>query len=107
MPEYAVQAAISALLLFTGNWALGIIQLALVVYHAKVLGNNKHVADVTEIFRQVAFRRKEYSIKLAFYILSFCWTVYRLIAVGVEVYLTPEGRKAARGIIESAAASFQ
>lgn len=54
VPEYAAQAATSALLLLSGNWVLGVLHAALTAYHLQQVSHRRHLADVTEIFRQVS-----------------------------------------------------
>lgn len=64
------------------------------------------MVDVTEIFREVASRRKALTAKMIFYLLCFIWTIYRFIEIIVLSMITPRGRKAAKAILKEAAAAL-
>ena len=93
-------------MLFTGHWFSGILQLAALAYNIHQYQLNRHVIDVTEVFREIKPRKKALTAKLIFNLLLFIWTVYRFIEILVLSLVTPSGRKAARSIIREAAASL-
>lgn len=106
LPEYACQAAITALLLLTGRWAYGALHLLLLGYHVQQYLRRQHLADVTEIFRQVGPRKKREIGKLVFYLVTFIIAIYKLIEVIVLAFLTPSGRKVAAKVMRDAAAAM-
>lgn len=54
LPEYVLQGTTAALMLLTGNWVLGAAHAALCAWNLRQLSRREHLADVTEIFRQVS-----------------------------------------------------
>ena len=84
----------------------GPVQLALVLSNILQYRAGKHLADVTEIFREVAGRRKATLLKLVMHLAAFLLTTYRFIEAIVVGLLTPAGRKAARSVLKEAAAAL-
>mmetsp|Transcript_41687 Transcript_41687/g.98906 ORF Transcript_41687/g.98906 Transcript_41687/m.98906 type:complete len:121 (-) Transcript_41687:616-978(-) len=58
VPEYLVQALLSCLLLLSGKWFTGLVQLAVLGFHLRSYFRNEHFADVTEIFKQLPLQKK-------------------------------------------------
>ncbi|KAI7843681.1 hypothetical protein COHA_002581 [Chlorella ohadii] len=106
LPEYGCQAALTAVLLLTGHWLYGGLHAVLLAYHVRQFMRRQHLADVTEIFRQVGPRKQREMAKLVFYLLTFILAIYKLIEVIVLAFLTPSGRKAAAKVLRDAAASM-
>eukprot|EP00887_Chlorella_sp_A99_P003654 scaffold7.g3654.t1 len=106
LPEYAGQAVLAVLLLGSGRWVLGLAQAAMLLYHARLYVQRRHLVDVTEIFREVGKRKRAQMVKLFFYIVSFCWTIYQLIEITISALLSPSGRQAARDLLQEAAAAM-
>lgn len=66
----------------------------------------RHLADVTEMFREASSRKKEALIKLGCTLAGFVWTIYHFIRVIVVGVLSTGGRKAAGKLLKEAAASL-
>lgn len=105
-PDLIAQAAITAVHLLGGHWITAALQACVLAYNANLWYTRKHLLDVTEVFRQVTPRRKALSVKLAFHVLLFVWTIYRFIEIMVLALITPTGRSAARTILREAAATL-
>jgi hypothetical protein len=106
IPEYAIQASIAILSTLTGNWLYGFLNLTLTAYHTHLLLKRQHLVDVTEIFRLVGMKRKQGSVKMVTYLVFFVWALYRLLGVGVRIYMTPEGRSAAKKVMQQQASFY-
>jgi hypothetical protein len=106
LPDIAAQAAGTVLLLLTGNWIVGTLQLAALAYNVLQHRGGRHLVDVTEIFRQIKPRRKILLIKLGMYLLVFVGIIYRFIETLVHGLISPSGHAAARSILREAAASL-
>ncbi len=106
VPEFGAQAVLTGMMLLTGNWVSGVLQLAALAYNIQQYQLNRHLIDVTEVFREIKPRKKALTAKLIFNLLLFIWTVYRFIEILVLSLVTPSGKAAARSIIREAAASL-
>ncbi|BDA44050.1 probable protein cornichon homolog 4 [Coccomyxa sp. Obi] len=86
MPEYIAQAALTALLLFSGKWLSGLVMLLLVAWNVRTYLRDEHKVDVTEVFRQIPREKNIRIVKLIFYLLGFVYFIYRLIITLVEYF---------------------
>lgn len=77
MPEYIAQAALTALLLFTGKWLSGVVMLVLVAWNVRTYLRDEHKVDVTEVFRQIPREKNIRIVKLIFYLVGFVYFIYR------------------------------
>lgn len=77
MPEYIAQAALTALLLFTGKWLSGLVMLVLVAWNVRTYLRDEHKVDVTEVFRQIPREKNIRIVKLIFYLVGFVYFIYR------------------------------
>ncbi|KAH6914334.1 ER-derived vesicles protein ERV14 [Coprinopsis sp. MPI-PUGE-AT-0042] len=80
IPEYAAHGFLALLFLLFGQWTAVIWNLPLIAYNANKVIQKTHMYDATEIFRTLSAHQKETYIKLAFYLLSFFYYLYRMIA---------------------------
>jgi len=69
----------TALLLLTGNWTAVLWNVPLLAYHGWILHRHEHWYDPTEIFPQLTRKKIESFGKLAFFLLSFFYYMYRLV----------------------------
>ncbi|GAB4818151.1 hypothetical protein N2152v2_005197 [Parachlorella kessleri] len=106
MPEYAMQGAVTVLMLVSGNWVLGVVHTCLLAFHLRQISYRRHLTDVTEIFREVKLRKKQALAKLVLYLGAFVWTIYRLVEVIIVGLITPKGRAAAKDVLRQAAAAL-
>lgn len=61
--------------------------------------------DVTEVFKQAPAEKRRRAWRLAGYLVSFVYVIYRLVEAAVSSLLTPEGRAAAHKLLVEAAAA--
>ena len=106
MPEYVVQAGLAAGLLLTGQWLPGLAHAGLAGLNARTWQRGEAVVDVTEIFKQAPVEKRRRAWRLALYLLSFVFIIYRLVEASVSALLTPDGRETAHRLLQDAAASF-
>lgn len=69
----------SALFLLTLHLVPVVWNAPLVAWHYRQYTERKHWYDPTEIFRRLPEHKRECFIKLAFYLLSFFYYLYRMI----------------------------
>ena len=105
IPEYGVQAALTALLLLSGNWFSGLVNLALCAYLAHLWLSRAIYVDTTEAFRQLPQQKRQRFVLLGAALGLFVLAVYRLIEVAIHTLLTPEGRALTQKLLHEAAAS--
>ncbi|KAG6397257.1 hypothetical protein SASPL_143423 [Salvia splendens] len=66
----------------TGHWIMFLLLLPTAYYNLKQYLSNKHLVDVTEVFKVVNTEKKARLIKLAFYVIFFGLVITRTIAMG-------------------------
>lgn len=79
LPEYGAHAFLALLFLLWGQWTAFLWNLPLLVYNGNKVFKKNHMYDATEIFRTLSAHQKETYFKLAFYLLSFFYYLYRMI----------------------------
>ncbi|XP_042021985.1 protein cornichon homolog 1-like isoform X1 [Salvia splendens] len=82
VPEYLLHGALCILFLMTGHWIMFLLSLPTAYYNLKQYLSNKHLVDVTEVFKVVNTGKKAHLIKLAFYVIFFGLVITRTIAMG-------------------------
>ncbi|KAL9712007.1 Protein cornichon 3 [Leucoagaricus gongylophorus] len=80
LPEHAAHAFLTVLFLLSMEWMALLINLPLVAWNILKIVNKNHMLDATEIFRTLDGHKKEAFFKLGFYLLSFFYYLYRMIA---------------------------
>jgi len=80
VPENIAHGLLTILFLLCGQWTAFLLNVPLVAYNANTILKKNHMFDATEIFRTLPSHKKESFIKLAFYLLSFFYYLYRMIA---------------------------
>lgn len=105
VPEYATQSATAVLLLLSRAWipALAHGALSLKLWRGYRAGDA--TVDVTEVFKQAPAEKRRRAWRLAAYLVSFVYVIYRLVEAAVSSLLTPEGRAAAHKLLVEAAAA--
>lgn len=103
LPEYAGQAGLAALFLLTGRWLPGTAHAALAGLHFRHWRRGDASLDVTEIFKQAPAEKRRRAWRLAFYLASFVYVIYRLVEASVHSLLSPEGREMAGKLLQEAA----
>lgn len=80
VPESVAHAFLVLLFILSFQWTAFIINAPLLAYNVnKILITKTHTFDATEIFRTLPQHKKESFVKLAFYLLSFFYYLYRMI----------------------------
>ena len=100
-----MQAALTALLLLSGNWFSGLANGAVCAYLATLWLSGAIYVDTTEAFRQLGQQKRQRGVLLAAALALFVLAVYRLIEVAIHTLLTPEGRALTQKLLHEAAAS--
>ncbi|KIL68811.1 hypothetical protein M378DRAFT_21735 [Amanita muscaria Koide BX008] len=80
LPEYGAHAFLALCFLLSGQWFALLLNIPLVAYNVNKVMNKYHMYDATEIFRTLEKDKKEIFFKLGFYLLSFFYYLYRMIA---------------------------
>ncbi|XP_057449880.1 protein cornichon homolog 4-like [Lotus japonicus] len=80
LPEYIIQGFLSCFYLITGHWVMSLFCVPYLCYNVRMYIQRKHLVDVTEIFNQLSWEKKQRLVKL-FYIvitlfLSVIWMIY-------------------------------
>ncbi|KAL1554615.1 protein cornichon 1-like [Salvia divinorum] len=78
VPEYLLHGALCILFLMTGHWIMFLLSLPTAYYNLKQYLSNKHLVDVTEVFKVVSTEKKARLIKLGFYVIFFGLVITRL-----------------------------
>ncbi|KXN73553.1 ER-derived vesicles protein ERV14 [Conidiobolus coronatus NRRL 28638] len=79
IPEMAAHLVVSLILIFAGNWLSFLFNLPLIIWNGLKISKGTHLLDPTEIFRNVNNEKKEWGIKLGFYLFTFFYYLYRMI----------------------------
>ncbi|EIM21469.1 cornichon [Wallemia mellicola CBS 633.66] len=79
LPEAAFHGFLTILFLICGQWLTFIINAPLLGFNIRKTINNNNFYDATEIFRTLSVHKKESFLKLAFYLISFFFYLYKLI----------------------------
>ena len=80
VPEMAVHAALSVSLLLGMQLVSAALNLPLLAYHVHRYLEGRHVFEPTDIFRHLAYRKRESMVKLGFFLLSFFYYLYRMVS---------------------------
>ncbi|KXZ55330.1 hypothetical protein GPECTOR_3g462 [Gonium pectorale] len=104
--EYGAQFVLTAALLFTGKWFLGVAQLLLTAFLLHSWSVRQHVVDATDVFRQLPLQKKRRLIMFGAFLFCFVMVTYRLIESIIHGLLTDEGRETAKKLFQDAAASL-
>lgn len=83
-----MQATLAAMMLLTGNWILATLHTSVTIFHFRQFMLKKHLADVTEIFRQLKQLKNQVLVKLAIYLLAFVVVIYRWASTKFHYRLT-------------------
>ncbi|EFJ44997.1 hypothetical protein VOLCADRAFT_76026 [Volvox carteri f. nagariensis] len=104
--EYVGQVLITASLLLTGKWFIGVLQLGMLGFLLHNWSTRRHVVDATDVFRQLPVQKKRRLIMFGSFLLYFIIITYRLIESVIHGLLTDEGRANAKRLFQDAAATL-
>ena len=105
VPEYVTQSATAALFLLARAWVPALAHGALSFKLWRGYRSGDATVDVTEVFKQAPAEKRRRAWRLAAYLVSFVYVIYRLVEAAVSSLLTPEGRAAAHKLLVVAAAA--
>ncbi|KAI9291890.1 ER-derived vesicles protein ERV14 [Neoconidiobolus thromboides FSU 785] len=83
-PELVMHFILSLLSLFTGHWLTVLFIFPILGYNIYRLINNKQIYDATNIYRELNQHKIEYFSKLAFYMLSLFYYLFRTIVAFMD-----------------------
>ncbi|KAM7472111.1 hypothetical protein LguiA_010294 [Lonicera macranthoides] len=84
LPEFVTQGALCLLHLFTGHWFMFLLCLPYLLYNVKLYTGKQHLVDVTEIFNQLPWEKKQRLFKLAYLAVLLCVSIFLMIWSIVE-----------------------
>ncbi|KQK19958.1 protein cornichon homolog 4 [Brachypodium distachyon] len=83
MPEFVLQALLSALFLLSGHWAMFLLSAPMVYYNYTLYQRRQHLVDVTEIFNHLSREKKRRLFKIVGLIvllfLSLFWMIWSVL----------------------------
>jgi len=79
LPENGAHIFLAVLFLLSGQWIAFLFNLPLAAFNVNKIVKNDRMLDATEIFRTLDVHKRESFIKLAFYVTSFFYYLYRMI----------------------------
>lgn len=77
--EYSGQAAITLSMILSGNWILGALHLALLLYFMNLVRTRQHLIDTTDVFKQLPIQKKRRLAVFVIYAVLFVFTAYRYV----------------------------
>lgn len=78
LPEYMAHLALTSVFLLSFNFRAVLWNAPLVAWHYARYSERRHWHDPTEIYRKVREHKQEAFVKLAFFLLSFGYYMYRM-----------------------------
>ncbi|XP_022969840.1 protein cornichon homolog 4-like [Cucurbita maxima] len=80
LPEFITQGVLCFFYLLTGHWIMSLFCVPYLYYNIRLYTQRKHLVDVTEIFNQLAWEKKQRLFKLVYLVslifLSIFWLIY-------------------------------
>ncbi|XP_071700709.1 protein cornichon homolog 4-like [Rutidosis leptorrhynchoides] len=83
LPEFITQGVLCLIYLLTGHWVMFLLSLPYLYYNVRLYTRNQHLVDVTEIFNQLNWEKKQRLFKLGYLIfllfITLFWTIYNAL----------------------------
>nr|XP_043612800.1 protein cornichon homolog 4-like [Erigeron canadensis] len=80
LPEFITQGVLCLIYLLTGHWVMFLLGLPYLYYNVRLYTRKQHLVDVTEIFNQLNWAKKERLFKLGYLIfllfITLFWMIY-------------------------------
>ncbi|PSS09750.1 Protein cornichon like [Actinidia chinensis var. chinensis] len=80
LPEFITQGVLCFLYLITGHWFMSLLSVPYLYYNVTLYMKRKHLVDVTEIFNQLNWEKKQRLFKLGYLIfilfISLFWMIW-------------------------------
>ncbi|CAK9311042.1 unnamed protein product [Citrullus colocynthis] len=80
VPEFITQGVLCIFYLLSGHWIMSLFCVPYLYYNLRLYTQQKHLVDVTEIFNQLPWEKKQRLFKLIYLVsllfLSIFWLIY-------------------------------
>ncbi|XP_038907022.1 protein cornichon homolog 4-like [Benincasa hispida] len=80
VPEFITQGVLCIFYLLSGHWIMSLFCIPYLYYNLRLYTQRKHLVDVTEIFNQLPWEKKQRLFKLIYLVsllfLSIFWLIY-------------------------------
>ncbi|KAK3038497.1 hypothetical protein RJ639_029795 [Escallonia herrerae] len=80
LPEFITQGVLCFLYVITGHWVMSLLGVPYLYYNVRLYMRRQHLLDVTEIFNQLNWEKKQRLFKLGYLIvllfISLFWMIY-------------------------------
>ncbi|KAL0542180.1 hypothetical protein IC582_022274 [Cucumis melo] len=80
VPEFITQGVLCIFYLLSGHWVMSLLCMPCLYYNLKMYTQRNHLVDVTEIFNQLPWEKKQRLFKLVYLVsllfLSIFWLIY-------------------------------
>ncbi|XP_030519776.1 protein cornichon homolog 1 isoform X1 [Rhodamnia argentea] len=90
LPDFILQGVLSVLLLMTGHWFMFLVSVPVTCYHVMLYIKQRHLIDVTEVFRVLAAEKKYRMVKLGLLSVLFLMVIFRFIRAGHLLFRGPQ-----------------
>ncbi|GAV60241.1 Cornichon domain-containing protein [Cephalotus follicularis] len=85
LPEFVTQGVLCIVFLLTGHWFMFLLSLPYLWYNVRLYMQKKHSVDVTEIYNQLHWEKKQRLIKLGYLIVTLVMCLFWLLwTIGVD-----------------------
>ncbi|EPS74239.1 hypothetical protein M569_00515, partial [Genlisea aurea] len=84
LPEFITQGVVCVVFLITGHWVMSLLSLPYLYYNAKLYLGRKHLIDVTEIFNELNWEKKQRLVKLGYLVLLLFMCLFWMIYSALE-----------------------
>ncbi|KAI4354896.1 hypothetical protein L6164_003720 [Bauhinia variegata] len=79
LPEFITQGVLCFILLISGHWFMLLMSLPYLYYNVRLYITRQHLVDVTEIYNQVNWEKKQRFFKVGYLVMLFVFSVFWLI----------------------------
>ncbi|KAI3501167.1 hypothetical protein L2E82_40760 [Cichorium intybus] len=84
VPEFITQGVLCLMYLLTGHWVMFLLGTPYLYYNVRSYARREHLVDVTEIFNQLNWEKKQRLFKLGYLILLLFITLFWMIFNALE-----------------------
>ncbi|XP_004511643.1 protein cornichon homolog 4-like [Cicer arietinum] len=84
VPEFIIQAVLSFFYIVTGHWVMSLLSVPYLYFNIRLYRQKKHLVDVTEIFNQLSWEKKQRLVKLFYLVLTLFLSVFWMIYTTLE-----------------------
>nr|GEW39823.1 protein cornichon homolog 4-like [Tanacetum cinerariifolium] len=84
LPEFITHGVLCLIYLLTGHWVMFLLALPYLYYNVRLYNRNQHLVDVTEIFNQLNWEKKQRLFKLGYLVLFLFITLFWMIFNALE-----------------------